>query len=1221
DAEKSGHRNQTYDVVIATNVIHATGNLEVTLSNVRKLLAPGGIFVLNEITARQDFATLTFGLTDGWWHNNDGYRIADSPLVSSSNWRALLVRAGFAATECHGTEDQQVIVALAASAESLSAVTEPPGLTADEAPLQIKAESDPWRPKTSVPAPPLLDKVQAYICQVISEVMLINAAEIDVNQPFRDYGIDSLIALELLKPFRNDLGALPATILFEHPTVAQLARHFLNEFGAALPRVLGESVSSSSGVAPPPAPTVTGVSSMLVARDFLRGVIAETMMMDVQQIEDEVPFKEYGIDSLISLEILKPLRAAFGSLPATLLFEYPSVAKLSAYFAEHHQQAVRALASSRNGSAPREVIDRPVSVDLPSPRALIRETAARNEDIAIIGLSGQFPQAATVHEFWRNLSEGRDCTSEIPAQRWPLQHFYNLGSPSAGTGSYTKRGGFIRDIDAFDHEFFGITPLEAQRMDPQERLFLQNVYHSILDAGYSKATLQGQEVGVFVGVMNGAYAWHRPRNEEDGSPTSLFWSIANRASYVFDWKGPSLAIDTACSSSLTALHLACQSLHAGDCKTAVVGGVNLIVHPRQYELLCNMHMLSKSECCRPFGENADGFVDGEGICCIVVKPYADALRDNDRIYGIVRGTAINAGGQANGYSAPNPDAQHKLIERAIKRAGIEARNISYVEAHGTGTELGDPIEIRGLSSAFASVPPGSVAIGSVKGNIGHLESAAGLAGVIKVLLQMQARALVPSIHASRENPHLNLSRTPFRIQKTFQPLDVRGPIFASVSSFGAGGANAHVIIQSSGNEAPVRSAQERVAHIAVLSSRTQRGLQRQIDHLRHWLAAHDPEPAALSYTLCCARDHFGCRIGYVFETKEELLRLLQSDLQDFDRARQTTPEEAALTAALNAGGKLNRRHAQLLVDAFVTGHDIPWNHCFKTREIVSLPGYSFEKKRFWVDSEESCFHEPNEIVRQHVILGEEIAPAAWTLSRCLEETGASVFKNVLWSSVIRDVNNVAFHTEGSRFFLQSCDETITYCEGTIAERDSQSNQPEIEHASASALLVEAEEIYRRFNERGYCYGSDMQVLRWAKLWNSQVRGSVDPQHDWGFKVSPGLIEGGLQAAILMPELQNFAREGEILVPYHLGELSLKHFFRSDAIYCHCVLKKASSLERIVILDIHFSNERGEVLLSLRDMVSVVAGIGVLQNRRTALTGRTGVDHTRSPERVAVYEIE
>jgi polyketide synthase PksJ len=356
-------------------------------------------------------------------------------------------------------------------------------------------------------------------------------------------------------------------------------------------------------------------------------------------------------------------------------------------------------------------------------------------------------------------------------------------------------------------------------MDPQERLFLQTAAATLDDAGYPAATLAAQgPVGVFVGVMNSDYEWMGGEANALGLDTeahSRHWSVANRVSYSFDFAGPSLAVDTACSASLTAIHLACQSIRTGECAAALAGGVNLILHPKHLRGLSRAGMLSHDDRLKAFGAGADGFVDGEGVGAVLLKPLAAALADGDRVLGVIRGTAVNSGGNTGGYTVPSPAAQSAVIRAALDRAGVGPDTIGYVEAHGTGTLLGDPIEIAGLTDAFGGrIDPAdrarrpSVAIGSVKTNIGHLESAAGIAGLTKVLLQFRHRMLAPSLHSARLNPEIDFTTTPFEVQQTLRPWPriepsdpgAEGapgalPLRAVVSSFGAGGANACVIME------------------------------------------------------------------------------------------------------------------------------------------------------------------------------------------------------------------------------------------------------------------------------------------------------------------------------------------------------------------------------------------------------------------------------------------
>lgn len=410
-------------------------------------------------------------------------------------------------------------------------------------------------------------------------------------------------------------------------------------------------------------------------------------------------------------------------------------------------------------------------------------------------MSGRYPGARNTDEFWQNLTAGRDRITEVPRDRWPLDGFYEPDRATAvATGlSYSKWGGFLEDFDAFDPHFFRIAPRDAYAMDPQERLFLQASWEVIEDAGYTREELarrHRRRVGVFAGVTKSGHARHGEARLPSGeriAPALSFASLSARTSYVLDFRGPSLTIDTMCSSSLTAIHEACEHLRQGSCELAVAGGVNLYLHPSDYVELCRSGMLSAQSRVRSFGSGADGFVPGEGVGAVLLKPLARALADGDRVLAVIRGTSINHGGRSVGYTVPSPAAQAELIGDALTRAGISAREVGYVEAHGTGTELGDPIEVKGLSLAFEKFTGDRqfCAIGSVKSVIGHLEAAAGIAGVTKAVLQLRHRTLVPSLHAEEPNPGIRFEETPFRLQRTLAPWESARPRVTAVSSFGA----------------------------------------------------------------------------------------------------------------------------------------------------------------------------------------------------------------------------------------------------------------------------------------------------------------------------------------------------------------------------------------------------------------------------------------------------
>ncbi|WP_394829330.1 SDR family NAD(P)-dependent oxidoreductase [Pendulispora albinea] len=567
-------------------------------------------------------------------------------------------------------------------------------------------------------------------------------------------------------------------------------------------------------------PSASGTPSPELQREietYLKELLATELRVPAARIDATEPLETYGIDSVMVMRLSRRIEVDFGELPKTLFFEYQNLRDLSEYFVERHGGEVQRIARRKDPlepkSAPTPIETRAsvpspsaalVAVDAPAgSRATVKEAAADLE-IAIVGVAGRYPMADDLDSFWSNLAEGRDCITEIPEDRWKLDGFFSSDKATRGK-SYSKWGGFLRGIDEFDPLFFNVSPIEADMMAPQERIFLETVWQLIESSGYTRASFRDRKTGVFVGVMYGQYQFFSSTDGRVG--VSSHASIANRVSYFFNFRGPSIALDTMCSSSLTALHLACESIKRGECEVAVAGGVNVSIHPQKYLQLSLGQFASTDGRCRSFGDGGDGYVPGEGVGALLLKPLAKALADGDTIHAIVRGSAINHGGKTNGYTVPNPHAQAAAIAEALEKTGIPADHVSYVEAHGTGTALGDPIEIAALTKAYSSIAKlaNHTPIGSVKSSIGHLESAAGIAAITKVLLQMRHGMLAPSLHADRVNPNIDFARSPFFVQRELAPWNrpaiTEGassrtlPRIAGVSSFGAGGANAHVILE------------------------------------------------------------------------------------------------------------------------------------------------------------------------------------------------------------------------------------------------------------------------------------------------------------------------------------------------------------------------------------------------------------------------------------------
>ncbi|OEV10484.1 hypothetical protein AN220_31165, partial [Streptomyces nanshensis] len=483
------------------------------------------------------------------------------------------------------------------------------------------------------------------------------------------------------------------------------------------------------------------------------------------------------------------------------------------------------------------------SATVPQP-AEPRAQERRGTDIAVVGMAARLPDSPDLAAFWEHLAAGNDLVREVPADRWS-------GQRSGQQGPHPLRGGFVPDVDCFDAAFFGISPREAELMDPQQRILLEVVWSAVEDAGYRPSELAGKRVGVFVAVANNDYleaqraAGHGPQGHTaTGAALSV---IPNRISYMLDLRGPSMAVDTACSGSLTAVHQACAALRDGTCDLAIAGGVNLILTPSVYEVLDQGEMLSPDGRCKTFDRRADGYVRGEGVGAVLLKPADRARRDGDTPHATVKAVVANHGGRTTSLTAPNPDAQAELLVEAYRTADVPVESVGYLEAHGTGTALGDPIETAGLSAAFRQLraeqgteaAPGC-ALGSVKTNIGHLEAAAGLAGMFKTVLALGHGTIPAGLHFHEQNPHLELDGGPFEVAATARPwprrYDAAGrelPRRAGVSSFGFGGANAHIVLEEA--QMPDARAEEAAEHAYVLSARTPEALrsaaQRLADHV------------------------------------------------------------------------------------------------------------------------------------------------------------------------------------------------------------------------------------------------------------------------------------------------------------------------------------------------------------------------------------------------------
>ncbi len=695
-------------------------------------------------------------------------------------------------------------------------------------------------------------------------------------------------------------------------------------------------------------------------------IVSRYTAYDPGLFSSDLPIERLSLESRDIVSITSELSFAFGDVSHTLFFENRTFGDLC-----------DAVTNTRQGKGRAR--------DARARRAYGCRTNTTGESIAITGVSCRYPGARNVYEFWENLKAGKSSIGEVPPDRWNASEFYS-GDESDSFKSYSRWGGFIEGADRFDAAFFGITPRQAELMDPQARLFLEVVWNLLEDAGYDPEKFE-KRTGVFAGVISSDYGLYQ--NWLSLGRVATFrncdlYQIANRISYFFDFRGPSMAIDTACSASGTALHVACESILSGSCKAAVVGGINLILHPSRFVQYSHAGMLSRDSGIRPFGDCATGTIMGEGVGALLLKPYSAALADRDNIWGVIRGSAVNSGGRTTGFTVPNPDAQCDAVLEALEKGATDPDTITCIETHGTGTPLGDPIEIAGLEQALMSGKPEALrpcAIGSVKSNIGHLESGAAVAGIIKVLLQMRFRTLVPSLNAENPNPKIDFSKSRFKVQTTLSPWTAENrttgesiPLVAGVSSFGAGGSNSHVII----GEPPAAKDERKVSdngepELVFLSAGNEELLATYAANLAAFLGTRasanresdDYTLRNVAFTLRSGRKHMNARLAIIARSLDDLAGMLES----FSRAPRSCDRTGTVTGCIDsksalaelvkgdAGEAYQERLAaakdlRTLAKFWVNGGEIAEGILDSGRDCsrVSLPAYPFNGKRYWMES-------------------------------------------------------------------------------------------------------------------------------------------------------------------------------------------------------------------------------------------------------------------------------
>ena len=606
------------------------------------------------------------------------------------------------------------------------------------------------------------------------------------------------------------------------------------------------SVAPLEAVLEPTAPDVAkwrGLAQQVSA--YLVAYFARKLGIDPAEVDRTAPFARFGLTSLEGISLAATLgRHLSTQLSPTLLWEHSSIQALANWTTEEDRTPARR-----------------------------REVGSPGQDVpvAVIGLACRFPGAASPDKFWRLLHEGEDAITSAPPDRWR----------PGGLGAAGRFGGFLHGIDRFDAAFFGISPREAPHVDPRQRLVLELAWEALEDAGIPPDSLAGSDAGVLIAVLSNDYdqLLFRDLDRVDAysGPGTANSIVANRVSYALDLHGPSLVVDTACSGSLVALHLACQSIRSGESHVALAGGVSINLLPHGDMFFAAAGGLSPDGRCRTFDAAANGIVRSEGAGLVVLKALADATADGDHIYAVIRGSAVNSDGRTSGLMAPNGRAQEAVLRRAYQRAGVDPRDVEYVEVHGTGTAIGDPIELRALGAVLGEGrQPGRLcAVGSLKTNLGHLEPAAGIAGVIKVALALEHGEVPPTLHFEHPNPHIPFDQLPFTVAREPIPWPEHStPRVAGVSGFGFGGTNAHVVLEEAPKH-PVASVSAEGTHVLPLSARSDSALSALVRSVSDLLVDDTTDNVGdVCFTAAALRSHHENRLAAVGSTRKELREAL-----------------------------------------------------------------------------------------------------------------------------------------------------------------------------------------------------------------------------------------------------------------------------------------------------------------------------------------------------------
>ena len=1227
DVKSQGFESGKFDIVLAANVIHATKNLNNTLKNVKYLLKRNGWFVLNEATQKQDFLTLTFGLTSGWWlYEDEENRLKNAPLLDTKLWTRILEENGFVNVNILGDEynlnnglSQNIIVS-----ESNGIIEIDINDNAKEnVSSNIKEKKNEAVDVVSCEGEDnAINKeyVQSIIENSLYNVLQIDGIKIDIDTPFNDLGVDSIMAVEIINLINEKLNiSLNPTDLFNYATIEELTNHICASFSEIIDetsKVIDLTDDSYDYSA-------EKNNSVQTIKDLIKSVLEEVLQINATELDDNLPFTDFGVDSVMAVEIIRLINERLDiDLQSVDIYNYSSIETLACY-----------ISANFYNSNKYDKKDKTKNEEVKSEKKCIYSES----DVAVIGVSGYFPDADDIDEMWENLCHGKNSVKEI--KRWNEAEYFSENRNDTNR-SYSKWGGFLNDISRFDPHFFSISPKEAEVMDPQQRLFLMEAWKAFEDAGYTQSMLDGKNVSVYVGCGSGDFRTYLSNNNVPADAYSFMGNddsiLASRLSYLLNFKGESIAVNTACSSSLLAIHMACESIRSKRSEVALAGGVTVLTTPEFYIMSSRAGMLSSTGKCRAFDQNANGFVPGEGVGAVVLKNINAAIRDHDHIYAVIKGSGTNQDGRTNGITAPSAPSQTSLITEIYNKYNIDPKNITYVETHGTGTKLGDPIEMSALTEAFKyyTNKTNYCAIGSVKTNIGHTLSAAGISSFIKTVLCLKNKMLVPSLNFDEPNEYINFKDSPFYVNTECVKWNRKdnNPLQAAVSSFGFSGTNVHLVVEEF-NEHTEYNREKGNYYPFMISTKNKKVLKKNIEVFLEWLENNKKvDIVDLSYTLALARNHFQYREAWCASSIDELISEIKNTLYNvtFDAKKVDRLEK---NAYLNVH-IVNRKASNELkkyIEQYINGVNLDFSSLYNLEECqkVILPSYSFNLNPYWPESCEknnicndviknkvhplvdsiipysdryvceTFFTGDEYYMKDHIIdnkkflLGVAYIEMARASSELLFKEKFNLMKNITFirpftSDSLPSCLETEFTKENNRilFRIQNKTSKSIYTEGEVLIDEGNKKRINIsEIIKRCPGKMENSKLYSEFENKGIYYGESFRTIEWVVYSGDEsIAKVVLPQcrkkNFESYVLHPSIMDSALHSlAGILSTMEGVYND--IYLPFHIGQLHILDKL-TDVSYVYAIEDVKKSIRNVKHFNICIADSEGNVKVIIDD---------------------------------------